>query len=128
MKVWLPILILLFAVTGLCIWDGVHTQKVFDQLEAESQSIYETLLESSEISSDIESQIFKLNDYWTDEMDALCISLSRKDLQPISDYLQYLCASCINDNHEDAITYSRILNYNIVGLSQTTGISALNLL
>ena len=61
-------------------------------------------------------------------MDTLCISISRKDLQPVSDYLQYLCASIKNENQEDAVTYSRLLNYNIIGLKETTGISWINLL
>ena len=60
-------------------------------------------------------------------MDMLCLSISRKDMQPISDYLQYLNSAIINENQEDAITYSLLLDYNIKGLTQSTGISILNL-
>ncbi len=128
MKVWIPILILFLAVTGVCIWDGINTQKIFNKLENDSERIYETLLVTDITDSDIQNEILELNDYWTEKMDILCISISRKDLQPVSDYLQYLCASIINESQEDAITYSRLLNYNIVGLNQTTGINILNLL
>lgn len=128
MKVWIPILVLFLAVTGLCIWDGIFTQKVFNKLEYDSQNIYETLLTTDITNPEIQNDILELNDYWTKKMDILCISISRKDLQPISDYLQYLCASIINESQEDAITYSRILNYNIIGLNQTTGINFMNLL
>lgn len=128
MKVWIPILVLFLAVTGLCIWDGIYTQKVFNKLENDSQNIYETLLTTDITNPEIQNDILELNDYWTKKMDILCISISRKDLQPISDYLQYLCASIINKSQEDAITYSRILNYNIIGLNQTTGINFMNLL
>ena len=128
MKVWIPILVLFLAVTGLCIWDGIFTQKVFNKLEHDSQNIYETLLTTNITNPEIKNDILELNDYWTKKMDILCISISRKDLQPISDYLQYLCASIINESQEDAITYSRILNYNIIGLNQTTGINFMNLL
>lgn len=127
MKVWIPILILFLAVTGLCILDGIYTQKVFEKLEDDSEKIYETLLTTEITDPKIQNDIINLNEYWTEKMDILCISISRKDLQPISDYLQYLCSSIINENQEDAVTYSRLLNYNIVGLNQTTGINILNL-
>ncbi len=128
MKLWIAILILLLAVSGLCIVDGVHTTKVFNKLERDSEEIYETLRDTQITDSDISQKIWDLNDYWTEKMDMLCISISRKDLQPVSDYLQYLCASTINASQEDAITYSRLLNYNIIGLKQCTGLSILNLL
>ena len=127
MKVWIPILILFLAVTGLCIGDGIYTQKVFEKLENDSEKIYETLLTTEITDPKIQNDIINLNEYWTEKMDILCISISRKDLQPISDYLQYLCSSIINESQEDAVTYSRLLNYNIVGLNQTTGINILNL-
>lgn len=128
MKLWIAILILLLAVSGLCIVDGVHTTKVFNKLERDSEEIYETLRDTQITDSEISQKIWDLNDYWTEKMDMLCISISRKDLQPVSDYLQYLCASTINSSQEDAITYSRLLNYNIIGLKQCTGLSMLNLL
>lgn len=128
MKVWIPILILFLAVTCLCIWDGIYTQKVFEKLENDSKKIYETLLTTEITDPNIQNDILNLNKYWTEKMDILCISISRKDLQPISDYLQFLCSSIINENQEDAVTYSRLLNYNIVGMNQTTGINILNLI
>ncbi len=128
MKMWIPMLILFLAVTSLCIWDGVHTQKVFDRLSNESNEIHETLLLTEVEDKNLQEKIFNLNDFWTKEMDTLCVSISRKDLQPVSDYLQYLCAACINKSQEDAITYSRLLSYNLKGLNQTTGIDMLNLL
>ena len=69
-----------------------------------------------------------LNDFWTQKMDILSISISRKDLQPISDYLQYLYSSIHNNSQEDAITYSRLLHYNVMGLKEAVGISAINLI
>ncbi len=128
MKSWISMLILLFAVVGICVWDGIHTDKVFDNLVKTSDEIYSTLLYTEITEPEIQDKILKLNDYWTKEMDTLCISISRKDLQVVSDYLQYLCASIINKNQEDAITYSRILNYNIQGLDEATGITGMNLL
>lgn len=128
MKVWIPILILFLAVTCLCIWDGIYTQKVFEKLENDSEKIYETLLTTEITDPKIQNDILNLNKYWTEKMDILCISISRKDLQPISDYLQFLCSSIINENQEDAVTYSRLLNYNIVGMNQMTGINILNLI
>lgn len=127
MKVYVPIIILFLAVTALCIWDGVYTQKVFEKLEMDSEKIYISLQTNQITDPEIQNDIIDLNEYWTEQMDILCISISRKDLQPISDYLQYLCSSIINENQEDALTYSRLLNYNIIGLNQTTGINILNL-
>lgn len=128
MKTWIPILILLIAVVGLCVWDGVHTDLVFEKLENDSMKIYETVLTTDITDENLQEQIKNLDDYWTKKMDILCISISRKDLQIISDYLQYLYSAMINENQEDAITYSRILTYNIKGLNQTNGIDMLNLL
>ena len=128
MKLWIPMTILALAVISLCTWDMINTNKVFNTLEKRSDAIY-TALQSTDITNEnIQDEILDLNDYWTKKMDTLCISISRKDMQPISDYLQYLCASIKNENQEDAITYSRLLNYNIVGLKETIGINFVNLL
>ena len=128
MKLWIPMSILALAVVGLCTWDMINTNKVFNTLEQRSDAIY-TALQSTDITNEnIQDEILDLNDYWTKKMDTLCISISRKDMQPISDYLQYLCASIKNESQEDAITYSRLLNYNIVGLKETIGVNFVNLL
>ena len=127
MKVWIAMLTLLLAVVGLCIWDYVHNTQVFTHMESESDQIYLSIL-NEEHSADLQTKIEDLNTYWTKEMDVLCISISRKDLQPISDFLQYLSTSMINENYEDALTYSRLLSYNIKGIKETNGIEFLNLL
>ncbi len=128
MKSYISLVVLLIAVLSLGIWDGTYTQKVFDHMKNESGAIYESLLSTEITDENLQNQINDLNDYWTEKMDVLCISISRKDLQVVSDYLQYLCSSIINENQEDAITYSRLLNYNIIGLGQTTGINFINIL
>lgn len=127
-KLWIYMTILLVAVTGLCVWDSLHTKKVFDNLESKSNLIYETVISSSISDENLKVEIKDLNDYWTKKMDTLSVSISRKDLQPISDYLQYLYASTINENQEDAITYARLLMYNVKGIKESTGITMLNLL
>ena len=128
MKLWIAMSILTIALISLCIWDGFHTSTVFNEMEDKTSNIYNTILVSSIDKENLKEDIFDLNDYWTEKMDTLCISISRKDLQPISDYLQYLYASCISNNQEDAITYSRLLYYNVVGLKETTGINIINFL
>ena len=128
MKLWIPILVLTLAVASLCFWDTIHTKQVFSTLETKSNYIFESLQEKEITDEKIQKEILTLNSYWTKKMDTLCISISRKDLQPVSDYLQYLCASIKNESQEDAITYSRLLNYNIIGLKEATGISLVNLL
>lgn len=128
MKLWIPMVILLISVLGLCVWDSVHTKHVFNNLEKQSSVIYKTLLTTDISDKNIQKKIYELNNYWTDEMDTLCISISRKDLQPVSDYMQYLYTSIINKSQEDAITYSRLLNYNIIGLKEINNISFVNLL
>lgn len=128
MKVLIPMIILFLSTTGLIVWDGIFTQKTFDYLENESNSIYEKVLTTDISDEDLQKRIFDLNDYWTEKMDILSVSISRKDMQPISDYLQYLCSSIINNSQEDAVTYSRLLHYNAEGLQEVTGIDSLNLL
>ncbi len=126
MKLWIPMVILSLSVAALCIWDGFYTSNVFSEMENKTSNIYSTILVSEISDKNLKEEIFNLNDYWTEKMDTLCISISRKDLQPISDYLQYLYASCINNNQEDAVTYSRLLYYNVLGLKDTTGINFIN--
>lgn len=128
MKLWIPILTLFVAVVSLCVWDTIHTNQVFNTLEEKSTSIFNNLQTTEITDKNIQNEILELNDYWTKKMDTLCISISRKDLQPVSDYMQYLCSSIKNESQEDAITYSRLLNYNIIGLKEITGISWINLL
>lgn len=127
MKLWTYMLILLFSVLGLCLWDTIYTTNVFNKL-IEKSNLISSELNSKEISDQsIQNEIFYLNDYWTEKMDILSISISRKDLQPVSDYLQYLCSSVENENQEDAVTYSKLLNYNIIGLKESSGFSLINL-
>lgn len=128
MKLWIPMLILALSVSALCVWDTVHTNQIFDRLVSKSEYIHSSLLKDSIENEEIQKEIIELNKFWTDKMDVLCISISRKDLQPVSDYLQYLHSSINNSNQEDAITYSRLLNYNIIGLKEISGISWINLL
>jgi len=128
MKFWIPMLILTLSVLGLCVWDFVYTKNVFNTLENKSEFIYNTLQNIEVTDTKVSHEILSLNDYWTKKMDILSISISRKDMQPISDYLQYLCASIKNESQEDAITYSRLLKYNILGLKETTVLSWVNLL
>jgi len=128
MKSWIYMLILFLSVTTLCIWDAINTSKVFENSIDKSEQIYNSLLSSNIENEQIKNDIHELNEYWTKKMDTLVISISRKDLQPVSDYLQYLYASTINNNQEEAITYSRLLHYNLIGLKESTGISIVNLL
>jgi len=128
MKLWIAMLTLFLSVLGLCIWDTLHTKNVFNTLEEKSSYIFESLQTTEITNENLQTEILNLNSYWTKKMDTLSISISRKDLQPVSDYLQYLCSSITNQNQEDAITYSRLLNYNIIGLKEITGFSWINLL
>lgn len=128
MKIWVAMITILLAVTGICVYDGIHTKNVFEHMQSESNIISTALIDGTEITNDaLSERIQNLTGYWTDNMDMLCLSISRKDMQPISDYLQYLNSAIINESQEDAITYSLLLDYNIQGLTQSTGISILNL-
>lgn len=128
MKTIISMIILLLSVISLCVWDGIYTNMVFDTLTKETTEICKTL-ETEDISNkNLQQKILNLNDYWTEKMDMLSISISRKDLQPVSDYLQYLCSSITNNNQEDAITYSRLLQYNVLGLDDVTGFNFVNFL
>lgn len=128
MKQWIYMLTLLALVTTLCVWDTVHTSNTFEYLESESKQIYQTVLNTDVSNQDLQNRIFQLNDFWTKNMDTLAISISRKDMQPVSDYLQYLCGSITNNSQEDAITYARLLQYNLQGLNEITGVSFINIL
>lgn len=128
MKIWIPISIILISVISLCIWDTYQTNSIFTKLEKDTSAIYSKVLTTDISDEKLSGDIFELNEFWTKKMDILCISISRKDLQPISDYLQYLYSASINKNQEDAVTYSRLLYYNAQGLKECTGITFINFL
>ena len=128
MKVWGLMLILLFMVAALCIYDGINNKQSFDYMVNESTELYESITVYEDISSTTLDRAKKLNTYWTEKMDTLSVSISRKDLQPISDYLQYLISAIENSSIEDAKTYSRLLNYNVIGIQETTGFTIINIL
>lgn len=127
-NIWLYMLVLLLSVVGLCIWDSIHTEQVFNKMQTEADVIYTKVLTTEISNEDLANQIQDLDIYWTKKMDTLCISISRKDLQIVSDYLQYLHSATINNSQEDAVTYARLLKYNIHGLKESTGINVINLL
>ena len=95
MKSWIYILILFLSVSALCIWDGINTSKIFDNSINKSEKIYNSLLTSTIENEEIKNHIHELNEYWTKKMDTLVISISRKDLQPVSDYLQYIYSTSL---------------------------------
>lgn len=128
MKQIIAITILSILVNALCLWDLIYTNKVFSHMEKESTEIYETLLTTPVTNEDVSNKILDLKDYWTKHMDALAVSISRKDLQPISDQLQFLHASITNDDQESAITYSLLLKYNVEGLTEVVSLSLVNIL
>lgn len=128
MKQIVAITILSILVNALCLWDLIYTNKVFSHMQKESNEIYSNLLTTPVTDKEVSSQILELKDYWTKHMDALAVSISRKDLQPISDQLQFLDASITNDDQESAITYSLLLKYNIEGLNEVISLSFVNIL
>ena len=127
MKNWAPITILILAVVALCVWDGVYTSKTFKTLNNKCEEVYNLIQTGNEDFNYLSLKVEEINNYWTKHTDILCISISRKDLQPISDYLQYLASSINNKSLEDCLTYARILDYNVKGLSEAYGISFANL-
>lgn len=127
MKNWTPIIILILAVTALCVWDGIYTKKTFTTLNAKCEEIYNLIKNEDADFNTLNLKVENVNAYWTKHTDILCISISRKDLQPISDYLQYLASSIENKSLDDCLTYARLLDYNVKGLSEAYGISFANL-
>lgn len=128
MKSLIAVTILTIAVNALCIWDVWHTKKVFKHMNKESNAIHYALLEEDITSPELAHRISELDKYWTKKMDILCISISRKDLQPVSDHLQFLKSSIDNDDQETAVTYSLLLKYNVEGLKEISGFSLVNIL
>ena len=128
MKQFIAITILSILVNALCLWDLIYTNKVFSYMKKESTEIYTSLLTTPVTDEEVSNQILDLKKYWTKHMDMLAISISRKDLQPISDQLQFLDASITNDDQESAITYSLLLKYNVEGLNEFIGLSFVNIL
>ena len=128
MKQIIAITILSIIVNVLCLWEYINTKNVFNHMKEESTEIYNSLLTTPITDPELADKILDLNDYWTDKMDVLVISISRKDLQPISDQLQFLDAAITNDDQETAITYALLLKYNIDGLYELSGINIFNIL
>ena len=128
MKSFIAVTILTILVNALCIWDVFHTEQVFKHMAQESSAIHQSLLVEEITDSDLAKRIEDLDKYWTKKMDILCISISRKDLQPVSDHIQFLKSSIDNDDQETAVTYSLLLKYNVEGLKEISGFSLVNIL
>ena len=128
MKSLIAVTILTILVNALCIWDVWHTKKVFKHMNSESSAIHQSLLVEDITNKDLAKRIEDLDKYWTKKMDILCISISRKDLQPVSDHIQFLKSSVENDDQETAVTYSLLLKYNVEGLKEISGFSLINIL
>lgn len=128
MKSFIAVTVLTIIVNALCIWDVWHTQKVFNHMNNESSAIHQLLLRDDITSPALAERINNLDRYWTKKMDVLCISISRKDLQPVSDHIQFLKSSISNDDQETAVTYSLLLKYNVEGLKEISGFSVVNIL
>lgn len=128
MKSFIAVTILTIAVNALCIWDVWYTKKIFKYMYYESSEIHYALLEDDITSPELATRITELDKYWTKQMDILCISISRKDLQPVSDHLQFLKSSISNNDQETAVTYSLLLKYNVEGLKEISGFSLVNIL
>lgn len=128
MKSFIAVTILTIAVNVLCIWDVYNTKKVFKHMNKESSAIHYALLEEDITSPELAKRINDLDKYWTKQMDILCVSISRKDLQPVSDHIQFLKSSVENDDQETAVTYSLLLKYNVEGLKEISGFSVVNIL
>ena len=90
MKSFIAVTVLTIIVNALCIWDVWHTQKVFKHMNNESSAIHQLLLDEDITNPALADRINNLDKYWTKKMDILCISISRKDLQPVSDHIQFL--------------------------------------
>lgn len=128
MKNFIAITILTILVNALCIWDVWNTEKIFKHMNRESSAIHEALLVEDITDPQLASRIEELDKYWTKKMDVLCISISRKDLQPVSDHIQFLKSSISNNDQETAVTYSLLLKYNVEGLKEISGFSLINIL
>ena len=128
MKNFIAITILTILVNALCIWDVWNTEKIFKYMNRESSAIHEALLVEDITDPQLASRIEELDKYWTKKMDVLCISISRKDLQPVSDHIQFLKSSISNNDQETAVTYSLLLKYNVEGLKEISGFSLINIL
>ncbi|MGN0787679.1 MAG: DUF4363 family protein [Candidatus Onthoplasma sp.] len=128
MKQFISMIILLIFVVSFSIWDGLHIDKTFTHLQIESAEICKILENEDIYDEQLKNKVTDIEKYWTKEMDTLCISISRKDLQPISDFIQYLISAIDNESIEDAITYSNLLKYNIEGLAESNKIGLMNLL
>ena len=128
MKQFISMIILLIFVVSFSIWDGLHIDKTFTKLQVKSGEICKILENEDIYDEQLKNKVTDIEKYWTKEMDTLCISISRKDLQPISDFSQYLISAIDNESIEDAITYSNLLKYNIEGLAESNKIGLMNLL
>lgn len=128
MKSFIAVTILTIIVNALCIWDVWHTQKVFNHMNNESNAIHQLLLSEDITTPALAERINNIDKYWTKKMDLLCISVSRKDLQPVSDHIQFLKSSISNNDQETAVTYSLLLKYNVEGLKEISGFSLVNIL
>ncbi len=128
MKQVLAIIIVFIISTVMIVLDAVYVKKTFDTLQIKVDNICTEIKEYDIADDRLMTSAKDLEDFWTKKMDRLCISISRKDLQPISDYIQFIKTAIYNKDKESAITYSEILDYNVEGIYQSNEISIVNII
>lgn len=124
MKNGISIFIIFLIVTGICVWDAIYVKDTIDYVHTETTAIYEYVvyndISPAENYEYIRDKVVKLEKYWENKVNIMCLLVSRKDMQPVEDYLEYLRSAIILKSQEDCITYARLLHTNVRTLDKIT--------
>ncbi|MDD4350838.1 MAG: DUF4363 family protein [Clostridia bacterium] len=124
MKNSISIIIIFLLINALCIWDIIFVNNTLEYMHTQTHDIFDFVvyndISDSENYETIRSQVVALEKYWESKENALCLVISRKDMQPITDHLQYLRSAIILHSQEDAITHSRLLHANVKTVDKIT--------
>lgn len=117
MKRGLIVLGLTALILTLAIVEIVYINDTIKDMNRECSSIYYYVTSDNFSFDTLLDKTDTLEDYWQDREKKLCLIVSHKDMANIADNISYVKASAINQNKEDAITYSLLLKENMSYLS-----------
>lgn len=124
MKNTISIVIIFLLINALCIWDIIFVNKTLEYMHSQTHEIFDFVvyndISDAENYESIRAQVVALEKYWSSKENTLCLVISRKDMQPVADHLEYLRSAIILHNQEDAITHARLLHANVKTLDKIT--------
>ena len=128
MKKAIIILVIIFALLGVGIWEAVYVNSVMSRLHEKVTSIYAKFPDSEQSVLFLEEDVIELREYWNKKEPLLCLFFNHLELSDITEALVVLFTNIQLDDYNQSLIQIRVL-YNITkNTSHTMGFNFQNIL